>query len=496
MSFPVIKQTPNQEPLNTPTALAVVFVTTLVASKVDSVFRKGYPIWEYPTSAKMQRTGCYVLGACLPVITNQLTNDPLASIISLLGSVASVFCASQIRDYHDPKECAIMRMEAQHMPFNLIKEKHGLDQLGFFLTISDLQTKFEQGYRSKTFTQILNEYSIDTILRYHLTNLAGAGFLHEKFVEEARDRKLNFILPLHLPDYKDIMSNRMQVELLSLQEDYKKLPKLENIQKELEAKYPDRRSIQLSQYAERAKNIPSLAKNYAKQAAKVEETTREIEQEYIDSLNYLDVKYSQRLEKLNAEYAKRISEVPSLARKHGEVVKNRFLAEVLLGCVQAQSTNRTPQTVQATVRGANRETVGTRNYLDPKNSDHAAMHMAQIAGRDAEQELTRHLLNQLEREQREKLPLATKQELNYFKEKQIVDHSRDVKYQSLRMSEEEFTQKEQKRLKEELDGKLENYRKLGIEQQQKFDQELADSNQAYQIRLTSLEKKLTQILTH
>jgi hypothetical protein len=216
---------------------AIAAATTL-AMKVDCFVHQGDAIWNLPTQAKLQRACCYALALTLPVVIGGITLNPLLSLISLVGSAISVFFGFSILDYQDPQECLFMRKEAESLSFTELEKKHGLIHLSQ-LQIPNIQEKFAQSYAQSNLKQILQKYPLETIEQFHLSPLTLEGFLHDKFIETAREGKLEFIKNWKPdPQIYKIITEPMVQDLLLIQQRLKDLLQSLNISESVINKDP------------------------------------------------------------------------------------------------------------------------------------------------------------------------------------------------------------------------------------------------------------------
>lgn len=246
--------------------VAAGLMFTGIAVTLDSHLRQGDITCL--TAAKVQRTILYGLGSLFPLVTSRSTNNDGGSVLlSLLGSAACVFGASQIRDYNDPKELATMTMNAQHMSFSELVKTHGLDLLIRHRIVTDLSAKFELAYAAQPFSKTTRDYSLETIAQNHL---CSTPFLHDKFVQELTLKKWNFLSDVNLGNtlYINIMSPEMYSSLVDIK---KQLEEIDHIQRctlaNLDTRYPERTEIQQRKFAEREKNISVEAREFGKTVA-------------------------------------------------------------------------------------------------------------------------------------------------------------------------------------------------------------------------------------
>jgi hypothetical protein len=136
--------------------------------------------------------------------------------------------------------------------------------------VLDIPRKFITQYQGHTFTQILSKYPLKKINDLQLCPMTQTGFLHDKFVIEVRSRKLEFLKGWKSDEllYTSLMSPEMYSALVEvkravqLSEDtyQQKL-------KDLHLRYSERTEIQQKEYAEKERKIPIEAKKFAQQVS-------------------------------------------------------------------------------------------------------------------------------------------------------------------------------------------------------------------------------------
>lgn len=475
---------------------AALVATTAIATKVDSVMRQSDAVFDHPTTAKMQRTGCYAIASLFPIVTAKMTNDPLATVVSLVGSAVTVFLATQIRDYQDPRECAVMRREAQDLSFDQLEKKHGLHNLPA-LQIPNLAQKFMESCAAKAFSQIVLEYPLDTIFRYEL---AEPVFLRAKFVEEVRDHKLNFIknwVPSEL--FLEIISNRMYTGLISIQTRYSKLPSLDGILKEIGEKYPARTEIINAQFAKREANIPVLARDLAKKDVNLQSQIRALDLELIDTLNGLAIRYSDRADEQEKKFQLRQAEILEEAKKVGQDVKNGMLhgANREPDREPVGVRNSMPQTVNATIAAASgRVPVGARSS-NPLNSNvRVTLEMAESAGKLAEQNYAKSSLDKLRNEYLGKSALGVLQQRSYDLAVLEARQLHKAKCNSVKVEISRLTQEHTTRLMDELLRDRQNANPEWERQQQNYNHDVEEARRKRQEELLKLETEIVTVLSY
>lgn len=247
---------------------AVTVAGATIGVTLDSHIRNGQSILENCTTAKVQRAALYAIATLVPVITALVLRNGTSTLISLLGSAACIFGASNIRDYEDTKELQLMKTAAEGMHFRDLVNTHGLNNVVKYKIVEDLQAKFSLAFSEQTFSSILKEYSLEKIRFYQLAPLTADGFLHDKFVHELSARKWDFLRVCNFsnPLYTNLMSSELFVSLTNLSND------LENIDQvysqrlsDLDIAYSERTEVQLKKFAERERNIPYLARHIGEQ---------------------------------------------------------------------------------------------------------------------------------------------------------------------------------------------------------------------------------------
>lgn len=251
-------------------ATAATLAGTSIALTFDARLREGQSILENFTVAKVQRAALYAIASLVPVITALASRDKAATLLSLAGTAFCLYGASQIRDYEDAKELQIMKSAAENMNFRELIQTHGLDRLIKYQMGGDLPAKFALAYANQPFSVILRETSLKQIAQYQLAPISISGLLHDKFVHELEARKLDFLRERNLinPLYKNLLSEEMYTGLTQLNIDLANIDQVyDRTLQELDIAYSERTEKQDAEFDERERNIFILASSLGEQVS-------------------------------------------------------------------------------------------------------------------------------------------------------------------------------------------------------------------------------------
>lgn len=244
--------------------------TTSLALGLDSYLRQGETVLENLTTTKVLRTGLYTIASLLPWLVAKTARESGAVLFSLLGSAVCIYVASKTRDYDDRKELAIMKIAAQHMSFDELKNTHGLNRIVKYDMVTNLSEKFIYAYDGQTFSKMVSDHPLEEIARYGLCPLTPNGFVHQKFAHELAARKLAFIGSWNSKNtlYTKILSPEMYSALVWVQQELTKIDQtLKTTLSDLDITYSERTEIQLQKFATRERNIPAQARQFGEAVA-------------------------------------------------------------------------------------------------------------------------------------------------------------------------------------------------------------------------------------
>ena len=288
--------------------------------QLDARMHGGSTIQANCTYAKMIRAGVYAAANLTPFVVAKTTDSYLATFVSyVFSNTVAAFISSQTHDYDDANELTTMNFNAQHLSFKDIVKKYGAENLSR-IQIANLAEKFEQSYQSNTYSQITQEYPLGKILQYGLCPLTNVGFLHNKFIEEARRRKVDFISNLTIDaNFRRIISNQMQEALVAIQRQLRELPDLRNTIKNIGDRFPDRTAEQNKRFEEGKERIPHEVSEFLHEF--IRENTNKIlnlRRNLNRALQELDIKYSERTEVQEKRFREREEKIPIEAHAFGQ----------------------------------------------------------------------------------------------------------------------------------------------------------------------------------
>lgn len=293
----------------------IVLGASSLATYADSYFRDGETIFENLTQAKVQRTALYTIASIAAAATSFLITTAInachscdlrydCAVLSGFTSIISMGClfgATSIRDYEDRKELSYMKAKAQNMSFRELKKEHGLASLQKYEIVNDLPArfqrayatedfntmvravplaeitrydlcdteflrhKFELSYAARPFSEIVSDFSLNTIAQYALSPLSPYGFLHHKFVSELKNCRATFLKSRNLENilYQKILTPSMYQALVDIKNQLLDADLiLKKTLSDLDIFYSDRTDIQEQNFLARERNIPYLARKF------------------------------------------------------------------------------------------------------------------------------------------------------------------------------------------------------------------------------------------
>ncbi|HSX13216.1 MAG TPA: hypothetical protein VLE96_02200 [Chlamydiales bacterium] len=491
MTIVPFNQTKKNSDLPSTLALGVVaLATAATATAVDAYARGSEPVWKLQTPAKLERSGCYLAGSILAV-SGIMTDNLWGKAGCAIGTIASLFWASNKKDYQDNRELLAMNLEAQNLSFPEIVIEHGLENLGFLQT-SILQQKFSQHFATQSFTEIIKSCPLATILRYQL---ADPQFIVEKFVQEVRRGKLPYLNQWQPnEDYEKFLSPQMHEGLRNIQQEYRRIPSLNQKEIEISKKYLQRAELLNQQHEDRKKRIPQLAEKHVRETAGIEQKKAEIQQQHSNEIQRIGEKYPDRTSEQQRIYDAKLAKIATDARRAGEDTKRAILDVSRRESVGLR--NCAPQTVSATRAAVsdNRVPVGIQQSSIFSASNERT---AEEAGKLAE-------LRYLARE-KEELNLVMKnpqkvmqgqtQQRQYDEEMLVARSANVAQLASLETFKQRYLQDEIERLSKELEKERSATFDIGEQQQRHYYQEIAETRRQHAGQMQALEDELNRALS-
>lgn len=454
-------------------------VTTAIATQVDAHLRGAAPIQQNNTRAKMIRTGVYAVANLTSVVVAKTTDNPLATFFSfVVSNTVAALVNSQIRDYDDAGEVATMRIAASSLTFGELVKKHGLERLSQ-LQIPTLQDKFIQEYQGYSYRQITQDYPLDTISQHHLCPLTNDGFLHSKFIREAIDRKLDFVLKLTLDDhFKQIVSNRVYTGLEAIQAQARTIEDLPTVLNRISGQFPNRTELQTKKFESIKKNIPTEARHHLREV--FEQNKKEIaklDQEFQTTLTSLDTAFPGRTEVQERQFQERERNIPIEARRFGQEVANRTAQ---IASTQLRSSTIRGQIVSSTMRDASN-----------------GQGIVNQAARIAEEEHAKRLRAQLRNDRLNQTNINTglTQQESYNQAVFNARRMHDTKVLSIQTLEKTLLDQEIQKRITHVQQEQASLKKFWEKQQFDHDLAVAGAREIHKEAIIDLEAKLTRVLT-